>query len=349
MKKTLLIPALILTFFVSCASAAPSRRPDEMMGLDGAELMAVQPLVNAAAGTAFQQGIPHYPRDTAPDQALVEGVLVRALRERLFPVAAKGQTLALSDGEIREAAGKLFAWPDLPAVTAPVSPGVSRTEGGLMIDLASKPDFVGVHVCSAGENEAGELTVAGDVYSLSGIEGMAEDAPEDSIRWLGHITLALKKSPGAPAGHTLVSYDADERYAAAGFRQIIDMENGYELSYPDIFPEVMTAQAPGQGLELASADGLAKITVSFVPGSLQALEDAWKAEPGLPEGSRIRVTEFGQLTLRSPREMRLAVPDERGGQCVLLSYTFPEDRPYEHSLYWEFMENSFVVYAHATG
>lgn len=343
MKKTLLILVLILSLIVSAASAAPTRRREEPFGLDEAELMAVQPLLNAVAYAAFQKDIMHYARGTAPSQALVEGILARALEERLFPVEIKGQGLTLSDTQISDMAGKLFAWPDVPPMAQPFGAGISPVEGGLTFDLSAQPDFVGVYVYGARE-EAQELLIRGDVYRLSGIEGMAEDAPEDSIAWIGHIDLALKKAQGAPAGHTLISFAVTERYQAGGFNQIFDEENGYELSYPDIFPVHEEPLQKGEALELVSADGQARLRVSFVPGTLAELEATWEAE-----SSSVRVTEYGQLTLEGQGERRLTVPDEQAGQCVVLTYTYPEDKPHEHALYWEYMENSFVVYAHAAG
>ncbi len=349
MKKSLLIFVAILCLITAMVSAAPSRERSEPFGLEEAELMAVQPLVNAAAYAAFQKGITHFAPEAAPEQALVEGVLMRAVEERLFPVELQGQALSLTDAQVQDMVAKLFTWQNVPAIAAPVGPGLVKNEGGLQLDLSQQPDFVGVHVYEAGHDETGALIVKGDVYRLSGIEGMAEDVPEESILWLGHITLNLARSETAPAGYTLSSFIINEQYQAKGFHQLYDEENGYELSYPDIFPLRESPLQKGEALELTSADGQARLSVSFVPGSLETLETAWKAEAGQPEGSRVWMTEYGKLAFQGPREMRLALPDEASGQCVVLTLTRPEDRPYEFGLYWEFLENSFVVYAHAAG
>ncbi len=341
MKKTLTILVLILCLIVSAASAAPARQRSEPFGLSDAELMAVQPLVNAVAYAAIQTDTMRYARGTAPAQALVGAVLTRALQERMFPVEIAGSTLALTDAQVKDMTARLFASEDIPLITP--------AEGGLSLDLTAQTDFIGVHVYAAGEDQTGELTLSGDLYRLSGIEGMAEDAPEDSIRWLGNISLVLKKAQDTPAGHTLVSFDIPERYQATGFHQIIDEDNGFELSYPDIFPVHEEPLAPGEALTLVSADGASRLTVSFVPGTLEELQAAWQAETGHLEHTKVWVTQHGQLTLQGPGEKRLALPDEQAGQCVVLTYTHPEAGPHEHGLYWEFLENSFVVYAHAAG
>ena len=349
MKKSLLICVLALTLLISGASAAPTRWRGEALGLSDAELMALQPLLGAAASAAFERNIPSYLMGSAPPQALVETVLARALAEGMFPVDRKGQSLMLSDAKAREMAGQLFAWQDLPAITAPLIPGTSRSGDGLQFDLSEPESFVGLYAYASRQEADGLLLVRGDAYRLVGAAGLAEDAPEDSLIWIGHLSLWLQKAANTPAGYTLAGFEVNERYQAGGLRQIIDEENGYELSYPDIFPAPGRVPGKGEGLSLTSGDGIARLTVSFVPGSLDSLEAAWQAEAGSLEGGRVRRKESGQLALESAREMRLALMDEKAGQCVVLSCVFPGDRPCEQGLYWEFMENSFVVYAHAAG
>lgn len=350
MKKSLLICVLALTLLISGASAAPTRWRGEALGLSDAELMALQPLLGAAAAAAFERNIPSYLMGSAPPQALVETVLARALAEGMFPVDRNnGQSLLLSDARAREMAGQLFAWQDLPAITAPLGPGIARSGEGLRFDLSEPERFVGLYAYASRQEADGLLLVRGDAYRLAGAAGLAEDAPEDSLLWIGHLSLQLQKAANTPAGYTLAGYEVNERYQAGGLRQIIDGENGYELSYPDIFPAPGRVPGKGEGLSLTSEDGIARLTVSFVPGSLDSLEAAWQAEAGALEGSRVWRKESGQLALESAREMRLALMDEKAGQCVVLSCVFPGDRPCEQGLYWEFMENSFVVYAHAAG
>ena len=349
MKKTLPILVLILTLLVSAASAAPTRRREELFGLNEAELMALQPLLYAAAGAAFGNDIPRMSGQAAPEPSLVMAVMGRALQAGLFPVETSDQTLALSDAQVQDMAGKLFDRATALDFTPAQGAGFTRTPEGFVFDLSAPGDHVGVYAYLAAPGEDGLLNVKGDVYRLSGIQGMAEEAPEDSIQWLGHMGMMLRKAEGAPAGYILVSYAVNEHYQARGFSQFFDEENGYELSYPDIFPVHEEPLAKGQPLELSSADGQAKLSVTFVPGNLEALEAAWKAETGHPADTNVWVNEYGQLTMQGPREMRLAMPDEASGQCAVLTLIKPEDKPYEYSLYWEFLENSFVVYAHAAG
>jgi hypothetical protein len=349
MKKTLLILALILTLVASTASAAPTRRRSEPFGLEEAELMAVQPLVNAAAHAAYQKGIVRLSQGSAPEQALVEGVLMRALEERMFPVEIENDTLTLTSAQVRDMAASLFTWPELPALTAPTTPGLAPVEGGLQVGLSQQPDYVGLHVYVAEHDDAGALIIKGDVYRLNGIQGLAEDVPEESIQWLGHMELNLTRAETAPAGYTLSGFAVNEQYQLQGFRQLFDDENGYELTCPDIFPAREEPLKKGEALEMISADGQARLTVTFVPGGLEELKTAWKAETGRPKGSDVWVTEYGALTMQGPLEMRLAMPDEGAGQCVVMTLLKPDDRPCEFGLYWEFLENSFVVYAHAAG
>ncbi|MDD4080701.1 MAG: hypothetical protein PHP02_04735 [Eubacteriales bacterium] len=344
MKKSLLTAILILCLILPSALAAPTRERDQGFPLSDAELLAVQPLLNTVAFTAFQKDIMSYDGDELPGQALVEGILLRALEERLFPVEMVDLAVTLTDQQVRGMAGGLFDWQDIPPIETPLCPCITRVAGGIRFDLSGQPDFIGVYAHGAAVFSEDTLIVMGDVYHLSGIEGMAEDAPEDSILWLGHIEIALSPAKNAQAGYTLKSYHISETYQATGMRFLFDEENGYELAYPDIFPQLSTPPRSGQALALESEDGQARLGVTFTPGTLEELETAWKAD-----GGQASVNEFGQLAYQAPGELRLASPDAQTGQCVVLTLTYPEGRPHEYDLYWEFLTNSFVVYAFAAG
>lgn len=346
MKKKLLAIALILSLFSVSALAAPTRQIQGPLGLSEAELMAVQPLLNAAATAAFQQQIERFPNGSAPSQALAEGMLLRAISEGLFPLDTKGDSLFLSPEEARDMAAKLFTSKELPALNSPGGPQITQVESGLQINLASQPDFIGAYVYAGGDSGGEGTLLQADIYRLSGIEGRAEDVPEDSIQWIGHMGLRLEKSDNTPAGYTLSSFAVNEHYAATGFHQLYDEVNGYELSYPDIFPLREAPLQKHEPLQLGSADARASLTVSFAQGSLSELETLWQKDKGV---GNVWMTEHGALTLQNPTEKRLALPDEEGGQCLVLTLIQPDDKPYEYGLYWEFLVNSFVVYAHASG
>lgn len=345
MKKSLMIALVILCLILPPAAlAAPTRQRSPGFIMDDAALLAVQPLLNTVASAAFQRDIMAYEGQTLPSQALVEGVLLRALEERLFPVEIVDLAVTLTDQQVRDAAGQLFARQDIPVIETPLCPCISRVAGGLQFDLSGQPDFIGVYAYDAVLSAENTLLVTGDVYRLSGIEGMAEDVPEDSIHWLGHIEITLLPAQSAPAGYTLISYHVTETYQGTGFHLLLDEDNGYELMYPDIFPEPDTPPREGQALALESDDGQARLGVAFIPGTLEALEAAWLAEAG-----QARINVFGQLTYHAPGELRLATPDDQSERCVVMTLTFPEDRRHEYDLYWEFLTNSFVVYAFAAG
>jgi hypothetical protein len=344
MKRSLLIAVLVFCLIMPSALAAPTRQRSQGFALRDAELLALQPLLNTIAFAAFQKDIMAYGGDAAPGQELLEGALLRALEERLFPVDPVDRAVTLTDQQVREMAGRLFAWQDIPGIETPLCPCISRVSGGLQFDLSGQPDFIGVYAYDATMSAEGIVFIAGDVYRLSGIEGMAEDAPEDSIRWLGHIEITLNPDQSAQAGYTLYSYQVSETYQSAGLRLLFDEENGFELAYPDIFPEQNTPHHKGQALVLESNDGQARLDVTFIRGTLEELETAWMAE-----GGQTAMNEFGQLAYQTPGELRLATPEEPSEHCVVLTLAYPEDRPHEYGLYWEFLTNSFVVYAFAAG
>jgi len=346
MKKILVIALLISCLIFTAALAAPTRQRSESFALTDAELLVVQPLFNTVAFAAFQKDILSYAGDSAPDQALVEGVLLRALEERMFPVELIDLAVTLTDQQVGEMAAQLFAWQGIAGIQEPLCPCIERVAGGLRFDLSGQPDFIGVYAYDAAKAQEGQLHIQGDVYQLSGIEGLAEDVPEDSILWLGHITLALTPHQNAPGGYVLSSYEISETYQATGLIQFFDEENGFELAYPDIFPVIEAPPEPGQPLALESADEKARLGVSFIPGTLSELEAAWQAEGA---ASTVGINEFGQLTYKTPGEMRLAMPDEMLGACVVLSLVYPQERAHEFGLYLEFLMNSFVVYAFAAG
>lgn len=338
MKKTALI-AMVLCLVALAAQAAPTREPTPAV-LDNGDLVAqVQPLADLAAALAFTFDTPVLSRDGAPDQGLAQAALYLALSRHLLVVEAREGLVTLSNQDADKEAGSLFAKPDIRVTGEARIPGLTILDEGMRFDISRLDDYVGTHVVDLSISEE-SLNIKADAYRLSGIRDSAVAAPEDSLQWLGYIEIELMPKVDSLLGFGLSAYTVTEHYEPASLEQFV-LKDRFELQYPSLFGKAEAKE--GELLSLVNADGAARLSVSEVPLSLEALAGGWDSARTLVEADRVTYT--------APGLFRVAYADRvgEGEGCLVLELVYPESRMMEFTLYQTFLNNSFVVYSHSMG
>lgn len=346
MKRRLFLFLLISVILCASASAAPSRELSFAAQQSADLIREIQPLADAVAAAAWDSGVQWLREEEAPEPVLLESMLLQALQKGVLSYENVDGAVALRPEEADEAAGQLFTAPGLAGIGLPVNEAISNEGGMLRFRLPGNDDYTGAYIYDLELNEEG-LMISADIYALSGIRAIASEAPEDSLSWLGHIEMKLKPRDNSPVGFALSGFRLSPGYQAKRF--ILHEEaKRFELRYPDIF--VSPGNASGAVLDLRNADNTAGLSLNAVPGTLESLRNQW-FQQDLPEGTSIQTGEDGRLTLRGHGMMRVAVSDSQGGEenCLVLSMNYPVDREQEFSLYWFFIENSFIVYNNSVG
>lgn len=344
MKKRLFLFIVMMTLFTASASAAPARELSFAAQQSADLIREIQPLADAVAAAAWDSGILRLSEDEAPEGALLERLLLQALRNGLLSYADDDGAVALSPEEAAGAARRLFTAPDPAGIGLPANGSITLRDGMLRFSLSGQDDYVGAHIHDLSLFEEG-LLISADIYILSGIRAAVFDAPEDSLRWLSHIEMKLKPRSDSPSGFALSSFSVSPAYQAKGF-VLHEEKDLYELRYPDTF--VSSGKASGAMLDLASADGTAQMTLTGVPGTLESIRNEWLGEDRTDEAA-VQMREDGRLELKGHDEMRIAVSQDGVGNCLVLVMTYPKDRALEYSLYWSFIVNSFIVYSNSVG
>lgn len=347
MKKLIALLILFSMLFALPSFAAPTRDLTEQ-ALAHEDLIAqVQPLVDAVAAAAMRQGLYLYQEGGKPEPALVEGLLFQALASHLLVYEARDGVVLMPQEEAQTLAQGLFVNQELPALPSPVYPGVTLEEGRLRFDITRQEDYIGTHIYDAAVSEE-EVTLKADIFRLNGIVASAEDAPDESLTWIGHIGLRLRPSAESALGFSLYSYSVPERYTPSGLA-LYTQKNRFEVQYPDFLIENL--QQEGTWLSLASEDRSVTLTVKDVPGTLESLKADWYAAAPSGGDNRVGFIENGRLFMAAPGVLRLAYfdPLEGADSCLLLEMTFPAEKEHEFSLYETFLDNSFVVYSHSVG
>ncbi len=340
MKKLSLLLALLLTCFSLVASAAPARDLTDA-AFDQEELIAqVQPLTDAVAQAAFTLDLSELKEGEAPSNALVEGLLARAYQEFLLITPASEISLE----EVGQAATRLFFADNLPGITGAVLPDLRLVNDQVVVNMEGGADFVGTHVYDIALDEEG-LTLLMDVYRLNGIKASAVEAPEESLIWLGAMSVTLRPKADAQVGFALSAFSVKERYQETSYLQFTQ-KNRFELQYPDIFQTKVDAGTSFLGL--ATVDGAAQLVVREEAISFENLIAAWQKEKG--DGVDLKI-ENDRAILIAPGLLRLAYGDPLDGQdaCLVLEMRYPIDRELEFTLIRTFLDNSFVVYSHSVG
>ena len=347
MKKAFLYLVMLCLVMTAAAHAAPTRNLSTK-ALDHQELIAqVQPLADAVAAAAINQGILDYQNGSAPEAAFAEGLLYQALRSHLQVVEANEGVLTLSREEAMAIMDSLFYHEDLPVILSPAAPGVSLEGDSLRFDISRADDFVGTHIYDIAVNEE-ELLVHADIYRLNGIVASALEAPEGSLVWLGHTVLRMKPEADSAVGFALAGFSVTERYQQSSMVQFVQKDL-FELQYPDFFSEDL--KTPDAFLSVGSPDHSAKLTVKAVPGKLESLLEIWRNEEQPPGATDSSWVENMRAIYTAPGLLRLAYYDPQNGQdlCLVAEMTYPPEKEFEFSLYQTFLDNSFVVYSHSSG
>jgi len=345
MTRRLALLLAVLLLSASVAAAAPTRERTPAALAVEQMLLQVQPLADAAAAAAWQTGVHELEEGAAPNPVLAEALLAQAMRDYLLVFPAVDIAVTLTKEQASQAAAQLLAAPGPYDFPNPLVASPDPAAGTLRFDLSDAADFVGAYIYDAEVSEDGLMLFA-DLYRVNGIRAQAQDAPEDGLAWLGSVTMGFAAAADAPAGFKLKSLSVGALYAQAGFVDYATDER-YELRAPDFFIP-RQADAEGMPIDLVSGDGLAALAVRFVPGSLEALERAWRAEQAT---AAVTLDADGRLRLAAPGLYRVAAHDPIGGEdgCLVLEMAYPEEKEQEFSLYWVFLNNSFVVYSDAVG
>lgn len=347
MRKTLLTVLALCLALALPAQAAPTRDMT-VSALEHQDLLEqIQPLVDAAAAAAMRLDYTFFREGTTPEPAFVEGLLYQALGSHLIVREANEGVIALTRDEAREAARGLLVETGVPGFDSTGYPGVSMENGTLHFDLTRQEDYIGGHIYDLSVDEV-EVLVSADIYRLNGIVANAQDAPEDSLTWLGHIGLRLKPQPETPLGFVLASFSIPERYRESASIHHVE-KNRFELQYPDFLAVPLPEDEAY--LSISSEDGLAKLIVRDVPGTLDSLLDEWIRQSPGGQDAHTGWIENGRLVMHAPGVFRLAYPDAREGtdNCLVLEMVFPSENLHEFTLIQTFLDNSFVVYSHSVG
>ncbi len=344
MKRRLFLFLLISIVLCAAASAAPARELSYAAKQSADLIREIQPFADAVAAAAWDFGVQRLREDEAPEPVLLENMLLQAMRKGVLSYANADGAVALRPEETADAAGRLFTAPGLPGISLPVNESITFEGGLLRFSLSDQEDYVGAHIYDLELNEEA-LLISADTYVLSGIRATADEAPEDSLRWLGHIEMKLKPRSDSPSGFALSAFIASPGYQAKRFI-LHEEKDHFELRYPDIF--ISPGKVSGALLDLVSADNTAKMSLKSVPGTLESLRNEWLQED-LPDGTTIQMGEDGRLELLGHDEMRVAVSQDGVENCLVLVMTYPMDREFEYGLYWSFIENSFIVYSNSVG
>jgi len=347
MKKLalLLVLSLLLTL---TASAAPTRESSAAALENQALVIQVQPLADAVAAAAYRLERTVYRDGTAPDAALVQAVLLQALRAHLLVAPANEGMIDLGMDEVRAYAAGLFEYPELPDLSQPAYPGVSAADNGLRFDTAAAEDYIGAHIYDIVLDEE-ELLLSADIYRLNGITASAVDAPEEALTWLGHIGLRLRPSPEAAVGFALASFSVPERYREAHLAHYM-VDKRFELLYPDFLSE--TVPEEGALLSLADPEGETALKVFEAAGTLEELLQGWYGGGPARENGPAGYIDNGRAIYWDNNGLfRLAYADENAGEgvCLVLELRYPPLRVHEFELWQTFLDNSFVVYSHSVG
>lgn len=346
MKKIIAFCIALVLLTGLTAAAAPTR--NRQLPVENLEMIAqIQPLADVVAAAAWRQGITLYRNGTAPEQALMEGVLLEALQSQLLVYDAQDQNLSLTDGQVQHALDQLFYYQDLPGMKTPIHQSITASDQGLRFNLGWQQDYIGAFIYHIGLSEDEVLAMA-DIYQLSGIQTTAEEAPEESLTWLAHMGFRFKSEPDSPLGFTLASFSVPEVYQARGFLQF-EVEDLFEVQYPDLFTEGDAIE--GAYLALKSEDGSSQLHIYREPGTVEDVKTAWVSQSPGDGTVSLRVREDGRLVYYSNGENRLAVYDPINGEdsCLVLTLVFSNLKPHEYELYFQFLDNSFVVYSDAFG
>ncbi len=346
MRRRLILFLLLSVMLYASASAAPARDLSYAAQQSADLIREVQPLADTVAAAALDAGIQQLFEDEAPAPSLLESALLHALQKGVLSFKETDGVVALRPEEAMEAAGRLFTAGGLSGIGLPSHQAVSAEGGLLRFQLPRGDEYTGAHIYDLSLNEEG-LMISADIYSLSGIQASSAEAPEDSLRWLGHIEMNLKPRGEAPSGFALSGFVLSPEYQANGYVRHVDGER-FELRFPDIF--IVPVDDPAEALWLKNADGTAEMSLRSVPGTPEQLREEWLRE-GLPDGTTVQTGEDGRLMLRGQGALRIAVGESPDGMesCLVLEMTYPVEREKEFSLYWLFMVNSFIVYSNSVG
>lgn len=345
MKQALAIFLIFCLLFSVPALAAPTR-PLSWTVVEQPDLAKqIQPLVDAVAATAIQLEQSMYRNGTAPTPALVQGLLSQALRNHLLVAQAVDGKIALSMEEATAFAESLFSFADLPPITEAAYPGVSVLDGVLTFDLNQQEDYIGAYIYDIGLGED-ELLVFADIFTLSGLVALAEEAPEEALTWLGHIGLRLKPEANSLIGFTLASFAVPERYTPAKFIPF-ELKDRFELLYPDFLS--VQVQDEAALLHLSKADGTVSLRVTEQAGTLDSVLTEMRKEATPLE--TVGWIENNRLLYFGPGFFGIAYEDSNAGPevCLVLEVRFPAEKQHEYELYRNFIDNSFVVYSHSVG
>lgn len=344
-KKIVAIIIAVLVILPFSSYAAPTR--DKKLLEENTELVAqIQPLADIVTAAAWNHGITLYQNGEIPNQKLMEGVLYQSLQNQLFVYEMDDKTLFLDQNQVYDMMRQLFYQKELPSLEIIDSQTISMEKEGFRFNIDWQKDFIGAYIYDIHLTEE-ELLLSADIYHLSGIRSSAEEAPEESLSWLGHIGMRFMPDPSSILGFSLASFSMPEIYEAKIFVQY-EEKNLFEIQYPDLF--TASSEKPGAFLSLKSADGQSTLSIQRINGAILDLKQTWLNEK-TDNKTTVFIREDGRLVLYTQGQMRLAVLDPINGEdsCLVLTMTFPILKPHEYQLYWQFMDNSFVVYSEAFG
>ena len=342
MRKTVILLLLLALLFSLPVQAAPTREL-KPAALEQEDLLGqVQALADIVASVAFRRGLDAYLPDSQPQPELIQGLLYQAFASHLLVEEANEGILHLSQEQAAQNLGSLLAYNGLLTITASVQPGLSvQEDGSLRLDITQKEDFIGAHVYDLSLTEEA-LQLHCDVYSLSGIVASAVEAPDETLTWLGHISITLKPNAEAAQGFVLAGFEVEEHYQPTGSLSFVQKDR-FEVMYPDCLTQVQAVE--GAFFSRMSEDGSVAMQVTEQAIFLPSLVDIWQGED-----AQLEVTD-AYAVYKAPGVFRLAYSDSLAEQdrCLVLELRFPVERTREFELYWTFIFNSFVVYSHSFG
>ena len=339
MKKFLCTLVCLILCLSALSAQAAAVRDDRQM-----DVQPDQSLVSFAsliAGAALMRGQSALAENETPCQELQEGVF-------LLLYAMQGtsadHTASVSDSELSDSYGKLFASGAYTPITQPICPCLTRQGDGLLVDWSNLEgdrdtgaDIYETHL------ENGRLSVKADVYTSYYSDLDAEDVPEDGICFEMGMELVLQQNAQSPFGWSLVSFACSPAYqngALAEWKETV--EDNYSLFMPASFE---LSGATEQGPVYTAENGTVSLTVTprYVSGNdhLDACLTAY--QEAYPDATFVCEPWNGQFTVEQEGLYIICYANDDMDLAYVLTLQFPAERQMEYTFCGEIIRNSFYA------
>ena len=326
------------------------------------DLEKLESLLNAFADVMYGQEAVHFSA-AASEQApqVVYGLIWRLLYRGLLPYTPTDGVVTLSQTELENLYGQLFAAGSFVMPEEDCCDMITRTENGMAFDVSTaSAGMAGMQIMLAsGEETTQTQQLMLELYHVDEDYYLFSDEHLLQADWYGSALAEVVRDASAPFGWKLASWGSaddlqdgslDQTAGMPQLREYVHEALGFSLMYPALIaPESLTETA--EGVRGASPDGQIEFSVEISDTPDATLEGALDSLLK-PEDSVVETyPEQQYFTLSYTQEGRVITQMVlvAGGKTAVAAMSYPADEMELYAVYATCMINSFALTALSVG